>query len=255
VGLWIQEEDMKKTPLLLAATALILVSIPGCAVWRISQSAELARRSQPLQVTPVEAALRLLVVGDSTAVGTGASSPPASLAGLLAAKFPRLLIENRANDGATFADVATQLSGARQFDMVLVQAGGNDVIRLRDMDAVARDIERVTTLARQHAPLVVLMPAGNVGNAPFFFPPLSWWMTERSRQLHAHARASAARAGSGVVYVSLFEERENDPFAQQRDLNAKDGLHPSDAGYRLWLDQLMLQADLQQRLAAARASS
>jgi len=57
------------------------------------------------------------------------------------------------------------------------------------------------------------------------------------------------------VYVSLFEERENDPFAQQRDLNAKDGLHPSDAGYRLWLDQLMLQADLQQRLAAARASS
>jgi len=240
---------MKKTPLLLAAAALILVSVPGCAVWRITQSAELARRSQALQATPSEPALRLLVVGDSTAVGTGASSPAASLAGLLAARFPRLLIENRASDGATFADLATQLAGDKQFDMVLVQAGGNDVIRLRDMESVGRDIERVTALARQHAPFVVLMPAGNVGNAPFFFPPLSWWMTQRSRQLHAHARASAAQAGA--VYVRLFEERENDPFARQRDLNAKDGLHPSDAGYRVWLDQLMLQADLQQRLAAA----
>jgi len=240
---------MKKTPLLLAATALILVSIPGCAVWRIAQSAELARHSQALQATPSEPALRLLVVGDSTAVGTGASSPSASLAGLLAARFPGLLIENRGSDGASFADVATQLAGDKPFDMVLVQAGGNDIIRLRDMDAVGRDIERVTALARQHAPLVVLMPAGNVGNAPFFFPPLSWWMTLRSRQLHAHAQASAARAGA--VYVSLFEERANDPFALHRGLNAKDGLHPSDAGYRVWMDQLMLQANLRQRLAAA----
>ena len=240
---------MKRTPLLLAAMTLIAISIPGCAVWRISQSAELARSSQALQVTPAQSTLRLLVVGDSTAVGTGASSPAASLAGLLAAQFPRLLIENRANDGATFADVATQLAGDKPFDMVLVQAGGNDVIRLRDMDSVARDIERVTLLARQRAPLVVLMPAGNVGNAPFFFPPFSWWMTQRSRQLHAHAQAAAARPG--LVYVSLFEERENDPFARQRELNAKDGLHPSDAGYRVWLSQLMRQADLQQRLAAA----
>jgi len=240
---------MKKTPLLLAATALILVSIPGCAVWRIAQSAELARRSEALQATPSEPALRLLVVGDSTAVGTGASSPSASLAGLLAAQFPRLLIENRASDGATFSGLAAQLAGDKPYDMVLVQAGGNDVIRLRDMDAVARDIERVTALARQRAPFVVLMPAGNVGNAPFFFPPMSWWMTQRARQLHAHVQASAAR--SGAVYVSLFEERENDPFARQRDLNAKDGLHPSDAGYRVWLDQLMRQADLRQRLAAA----
>ena len=248
-----QKAGMLKTPLLLAATALVLVSISGCAVWRIAQSAELARRSEALQATPSAPALRLLVVGDSTAVGTGASAPTGSLAGLLAARFPRLLIENRAQDGARFADLSAQLAGAQQFDMVLVQAGGNDVIRLRDMDAVGRDVQRVATLARQRAPLVVLMPAGNVGNAPFFFPPLSWWMTQRSRQLHAHVRASAAQAGA--VYVNLFEERENDPFARQRDLNAQDGLHPSDAGYRVWLDQLMQQADLHKRLAAALPSS
>lgn len=243
-------------PLLMAASALVLLTLAGCAVWRVSQSAELARQSEPLQVRPPAPALRLLVVGDSTAVGTGASTPQASLAGLLAARFPGLLIENRARDGATFADVAAQLAapeaGGGGFDMVLVNAGGNDVIRLRDLEQVAEDIDRVARLARQRAPLVVLMPAGNVGNAPFFFPPASWWMTQRARRLHDAVLASAQR--HGAVYVRLFEERENDPFARQRSLNASDGLHPSDAGYRLWLQQLMQQAGLAQRLAAAAPS-
>lgn len=240
-------------PLLLAASALALVTLTGCTAWRVAQSAELARHSEPLQARPPAPVLRLLVVGDSAAVGTGASTPQASLAGLLAARFPGLLIENRARDGATFADVAAQLSGpglgGGPFDMVLVNAGGNDVIRLRNLDTVAQDIDRVAQLARQTAPVVVLMPAGNVGNAPFFFPPVSWWMTQRARRLHAAVAATAERRGA--VYVRLFEERENDPFAQQRALNASDGLHPSDAGYRLWLQQLLQQAGLAQRLAPA----
>ncbi len=240
-------------PLLLAASALALLAMTGCAAWRVSQSAELARRSEPLQVQPPTPVLRLLVVGDSTAVGTGASTPRASLAGLLSARFPGLLIENRAQDGATFADVTRQMaapaSNGARFDMVLVNAGGNDVIRLRNLDTVAQDIDRVAQLARQTAPFVVLMPAGNVGNAPFFFPPVSWWMTHRARRLHDAVAASAER--HGAVYVRLFEERENDPFAQQRALNASDGLHPSDAGYQVWMQQLMTQAGLAQRLTAA----
>ncbi len=243
-------------PLLLAASALALLTLTGCTVWRVAQSIELARQSEPLQVQPPAPAMRLLVVGDSTAVGTGASTPQASLTGLLAARFPGLLIENRARDGATFADVTRQLAASAQgggrFDMVLVNAGGNDVIRMRNLDTVAQDVDRVAQLARQTAPLVVLMPAGNVGNAPFFLPPVSWWMTQRSRRLHAAVAASAER--HGAVYVRLFEERENDPFAQQRALNARDGLHPSDAGYRVWLQQLLQQAGLERRLNAAAPS-
>ena len=242
---------MRTKPLLLTASALLLLAISGCTAWRVAESVQLVRQSEPLQVRPPAPAMRLLVVGDSTAVGTGASAPQASLVGLLAARFPGLLIENRARDGATFADVAAQLAGADlgRFDMVLVNAGGNDVIRLRNMDSVAQDIDRVARLAAQAAPLVVLMPAGNVGNAPFFMWPVSWWMTQRARQLHAAVAASAQR--HGAAYVRLFEERENDPFVQQRALNASDGLHPSDAGYRVWLQQLLQQARLAQRLAAA----
>lgn len=240
-------------PALLIAVLVALLTTSGCAVWRIGQAKELARRSEPLQHTPTDATLRLLIVGDSTGVGTGASAPQASVAGLLAQAYPRLRIDNLSRDGATFADVIGQLEGARaRYDLVLVNAGGNDVIRLRGLDAVRADVDRVALLARARGERVLLMPAGNVGNAPFFFPPVSWLMTSRARSLHGFVREAAAR--HGAVYVSLFKDKANDPFAQRpKELNAADGLHPSDAGYRVWFDELMAQGRLEPVLAAARA--
>lgn len=239
-------------PTVLAAVLVLLLATSGCAVWRIGQARELAERSEPLQQTPKEVARRLLIVGDSTAVGTGASAPPASLAGLLARAYPRLQIDNRARDGATFADVIGQLDAVTgRYDLVLVQAGGNDVIRLRPMDDVRADIDRVTTQSRARADLVLLMPAGNVGNAPFFFPPVSWLVSARARTLHGFVREAAER--HQAVYVNLFKEPENDPFVQRPGLHAADGLHPSDSGYRVWFDELMAQGRLAPLLAPAKA--
>jgi lysophospholipase L1-like esterase len=240
----------RPTTWLLATAATAVLALAAHAAWRIGQAAALARASQALQQSPAQARLRLLIVGDSTAVGTGASSARNSLAGLIGQAYPALAIENRAQDGARFADVAAQLGGAGHFDLVLVQAGGNDVIRGVGDDRLQADIERVVTLAGLAADRVVLMPAGNVGNAPFFFAPVSWWMTRRSRRLHALVRAAAAR--HAALYVNLFRERADDPFAHQRALHAVDGLHPSDAGYRLWFTALTAQADLPRHLAAAR---
>lgn len=239
-------------PALVAALLVAVLATSGCAVWRIGKADELARRSEPLQHTPADATLRLLIVGDSTGVGTGASAPQASLAGLLAQAYPRLQIDNRARDGATFADVIGQLDGATsRYDIVLVQAGGNDVIRLRKLADVQADIHRVALLARARGERVLLMPAGNVGNAPFFFPPVSWFMTSRARSMHGFVREAAAQ--NQAVYVNLFKEKANDPFAQQPGLNAADGLHPSDAGYRVWFDELMAQGQLAPVLAPAKA--
>lgn len=230
---------LKRTALF-AATATLL-TLTGCAAWRIGQSAELARLSEPFQQRPDKPTRRLLIVGDSTAVGTGASSPARSLAGLIAQRHPSWWIENRAQDGATFAQTLDQLAGEAPFDIVLVQAGGNDVIRLVDLETLDSSIGRVTAAAKRRAVEVVLMPAGNVGNAPFFFAPLSWWMTQRSRQLHQLVRQAAER--DGARYVRLFHERADDPFVQRPELNARDGLHPSDAGYRVWFDELLKQSD------------
>jgi len=225
----------------LAGVGLVLGA--GCAASRLQVSAELVRESEPFQASPDAAAHRLLIVGDSTAVGTGASSPQASLAGLIAAEHADWAIANRARDGAKFADVVEQLAGDERFDTVLLLAGGNDVVRLTGAEALRSSVDEALARARELAPRVIVMPAGNVGNAPFFHPPWSWWMSHRARRLHRIVRDAAA--SHDAAYVDLYKERRDDPFAQQpKRLNAADGLHPSDEGYRLWREELRRQAGL-----------
>ncbi|MET0335514.1 MAG: GDSL-type esterase/lipase family protein [Rhizobacter sp.] len=239
------------TRLLAIAAAAAVVLLAGCAVNKLHTASELAKASEPLQ-HPVEKPLaRLLIVGDSTAVGTGASAPQTSLAGLLARAYPGLLIENRGRDGATFAEIPSQLERDNaRFDVVLVLAGGNDVIRLRDLDVTPLHLQKIAELAKARSKQVVFMPAGNVGNAPFFFPPVSWWMSSRARAMHTLVRQAAEQQGAD--YVNLYKDRSDDPFAQRKELNAKDGLHPSDAGYQVWFEELMTQSGLAQQLAAAK---
>ena len=227
----------------LAASATVLV-VAGCAASRLKVSADLARASEPFEASPrPPVAHRLLVVGDSTGVGTGASAPAQSLAGLIARDHPDWEITNRAADGARLADVVAQLSGPGRFDTVLVLAGGNDVIRLSGAGTMGRALDDLTARARAIAPRVVLMPSGNVGHAPFFPPPLSWWMSARSRVLHRLVRETAA-ASPGVLYVNLYRAGADDPFLREPErLHAADGLHPSDDGYREWRATLRAQAD------------
>ena len=82
---------------LVVTTAIVMGAVvaltSGCAVWRVQRSAELARASEPFQSNPDNPAVRVLIVGDSTAVGTGASSGRESLAGLVARQYPRTLID------------------------------------------------------------------------------------------------------------------------------------------------------------------
>ena len=234
-----------------ALAVLALVTVAGCAPARLRNASALIKASEPFQSQPASPAGSLLVVGDSTAVGTGASSASQSLAGLLARDHPRLRIVNLAEDGAKFEDIARQLEGSERYDVVLIMGGANDVLRFTRQkpwrDAMAMAVQR----ARARAPTVILMPAGNVGNAPFFYPPVSWLMTQRAKSLHAMAREVAQ--ADQAIYVDLYRERQADPFAQQPErMNASDHLHPSDAGYAHWYEELKRQAGLPARIAALR---
>jgi hypothetical protein len=84
-----------------------------------------------------------------------------------------------------------------------------------------------------------------------------------SRRARVQARAAcvtAARrrfreaASAGAVdatYVDIYPERAADPFAQDpKRLIAADRLHPSDAGYAVWFDELERQAPLSALLGA-----
>ena len=235
-------------PLLWLALGVAVLATTGCAAWSMRDAAQLARASEPFQASPGTPVASVLVVGDSTAVGTGASSPQHSVAGLIGRGNPALRIVNRATDGAKYEDFARQLAQSdERFDFVLVLGGGNDVIRLTGADKLRADVQRTDELARERGRTVVLMPPGNVGNAPFFWPPTSWLMTQRSQSLHAVVREAAQ--ATGARYVNLYKPRAEDPFAQRpKELHARDGLHPSDAGYQEWMQELDRQAAMRAQL-------
>lgn len=229
---------------LIGSTVLVAGVLAGCTGWRLSTAARLARHSEPFEAMPPDPARRLLVVGDSTAVGTGASSPATSVAGRIGHAHPDWAITNRAEDGARMVDVVTQLTSATgTYDLVLLMAGGNDVIRLTSAVTWRRELQAAVRIAGGLGRDVVVMPCGNVGHAPFFLPPLSWWMSARSRRLHEIT--AEVTAVEGARYVKLLLPKDHDPFAQApARMHAADGLHPSDAGYRAWYDMLQAQGGL-----------
>lgn len=202
----------------------------------------MADAARPYQASPAAPTWRLLVIGDSTALGTGALTPAGSLAGWIGHHQPRWEIRNLGANGARWADLPAQLSVAGHgYDAVLVLAGGNDVIRLTARETLQQQVDAVLCQAAQVGRAVVVMPPGDVGHAPFFPPPASWWMSHRSQMLHALIRRAAT--ARGATYVGLLRPRSEDPFvAEAARLHAADGLHPSDAGYAQWYDSLARQA-------------
>lgn len=224
---------------MLAAAA----SVGGSTVRNLRHAARLTQLSRPFDASPQAAEASLLIVGDSTALGTGASTPQASLAGRIAARYPLLRVRNLARAGARFADIAGQLHDAGRHDLILVAGGANDVMRFTSQPRLAQDIDLTLQRAAAQAGRVILVPAPNVGNAPFFPQPLAWLLSRRARLLHRLARASAATVGA--AYVDLYREHAADPFAQDpQRLIAADRLHPSDAGYAVWFDEIERQASL-----------
>ena len=238
----------RRTPTRRMATFLALgagvLLVTACAPWRMWTAAELAQDARAYTARPDRPLQRLLVVGDSTAVGTGAAAPQDSLVGLIGQQHRQWRIDNLAANGARFGDVVRQLERAPEgYDMVLVLAGGNDVIRFTAHHTLRSQLQQTVALAQRKGRSVVLMPCGDVGHAPFFLPPVSWLMSRRSASLHALVQAVAA--DSQVRYVSLLKPRAQDPFVHRsQELHAADGLHPSSAGYQQWYRELVTQGGL-----------
>ncbi len=212
---------------------------------RVNTGRSLAEASAPFELRKKDAKRRVLVIGDSTGVGTGASDPADSIAGRIARDYPGTEIVNRAKDGARVADVPGELRDFRngEFDLVLLQVGGNDIIRFTDLVNLRNSTTRVLRLAVDKGGKVIFMSTGNVGLAPVFFPPVNWiysWRTQKARAIFM-----AVSKSEKVEYIDLFRVREEDPFSKDpATFYAADTLHPGSEGYRLWYEELKRQSSI-----------
>ncbi len=189
------------------------------------------------------AKLKILFIGDSTAVGTGAAHNTESVAGWFGQDFPQAQIENFSANGRRIAEqVQLFHSTEEHYDLIVAQIGGNDIMKFTPYSQIEKNLAILVKWAKQHAEHVIILHSGNVGLAPVFIWPFDEILTDRSRVVRAMYMKKAAE--EGVFYVDLFTERENDMFL--RDISqyySPDHLHPSGQGYRWWYDMIRKTLD------------
>lgn len=198
----------------------------------------------------------VLVIGDSTGVGTGAARPEDSIAGQLAQQFPHAAVVNHARNGARTLDALLQVvdAGSARYDLVLIHVGGNDVLRRTPLRALGPQVDALLARACQRSGHVVVTTTPNVGLVPAFLPPVSWWLTRRSREV-CGLFADAARR-HGAHYVDFFHTRATDPFGREpQRYFAEDRLHPSTDCYRYVYRDLVARSPIAAALAPRAAAA
>ena len=196
-----------------------------------------------LAATPVatrrpSGALRILAVGDSLALATGASRADG---GFIFPAFRELLraypdsrLDNVAIGGSTAADVLRLQAprvAASDPDVVVVCAGANDVLRGTSPPRFSATYRALLAALRRAAPRAQIICCGvpDVAASPLFAdqPAL---VGRRSVQYDAAVRAAARAAGAH--YVDFFAVTKHGAGHDER-LFSNDRFHPSDAGYEL----------------------
>lgn len=206
---------------------------------------KLAATAIPFSRTIPHAKQRILVVGDSTGVGTGASTNSRSLAGLVGNRYPEADILNASVNGAKTSDVLAQLNGVTGiFDLILIEIGGNDTVRFTNLEQLQKDLEEVLKRATAKSTRVLLTSTGNVGTAPLFPAPLRGLLTRRTLQVRDIFLKQVVLHSPTVRYTDLYRDADNDPFAKDPALHyAADSFHPSDAGYQDWFTLMSKELD------------
>jgi lysophospholipase L1-like esterase len=233
---------LKRTVFCLALAVVSLGAIVGVEVLIAARreylptgpALEIGGRWGPASGRP----LRLVVLGDSTAAGVGAGRPELS--------YPARLAAQLGDDGYRvdlsalgMADVLAEqvpLAEASDPDLVFVGIGANDAIHVTPIESVRRDMDEVLRRLRATGAAVVVAGAPDMHIEAFLEPlrSLSAW---RGRMVE-DAITSVARS-QGVQVVPLRAVAGPRFAANPRLYNSPDQLHPSAAGYGVWVDAIL----------------
>lgn len=190
-----------------------------------------------------EDALRIAVLGDSLALGTGASRADGGFIfkafRSVLARHPGSRIDNVAIGGSTIADVlrlqAGRLRGTR-YTCAIVCAGANDVVRGTPQAAFAWAYGRLLTRLERTVPATRIICCGvpDVSVSPIFADERAQTEAAAKRD-NAAVRAAAHAVGAMFVDLFAITHAVHDP---QRFLSG-DRFHPSDTGYAMLAKALM----------------
>jgi lysophospholipase L1-like esterase len=185
--------------------------------------------------------LRLAVLGDSIAYGTGATRVADTLGPRLVATLEAadVRVEHRvfAVPGAVSADLAAQVERARAWrpQLVVVVIGANDLTRLVPPERAAAALGSAVRTLHAAGAQVVLAPAPDLSIVPHV-PPFLREVVRAGSAVMRSAQVRVVRAEGGLVADA--DGATSAAFAADPRLFSADRFHPSSAGYAVIADAL-----------------
>jgi lysophospholipase L1-like esterase len=177
--------------------------------------------------------LRLVVLGDSIAFGTGALRVEDTLGRRLATALTTdgfdVDLHVLAVPGAASRDLAGQVRRAEPLhaDVALIVIGANDLARFIPPTQAAASLGAAVTAVGASGTDVVVVPAPDMSSVPFVPPAFRAAVRAASRQLQRSQAAAVESAGGTLAAVSEVGAA----FAADPAMFSADRFHPSSAGY------------------------
>jgi lysophospholipase L1-like esterase len=178
--------------------------------------------------------LRIVVLGDSIAFGTGALRSEDAIG----PRLVRALTEDDfdvdlhvlAVPGAASAQLAGQVRRAAPLraDLAVVVIGANDLARFVPAEQAAGDLAAAVADLRAAGTDVVVVPAPDMSSVPFVPPAFRPAVRAACALLQRRQAAVAEGAGASVAHIA---DEVGRAFGADPAMFSADRFHPSSAGY------------------------
>ena len=181
--------------------------------------------------------LRLLVIGDSSALGVGVTTQSDALLGQLTDRLEAhatVQYELIAQTGAKTVDVLSWLNDLPEarYDIAVTALGVNDVTKgvslRRWLQLQAQLITQIR--ARYGCKLVIVSGLPPVGQFPLLPHPLRWVLGRQAARFDRHLhRLAAQRSDCVALQFNMGLDESN---------MSEDGFHPGPTVYARWADEV-----------------
>lgn len=186
-----------------------------------------------------------VALGDSTAEGMGASVPERSYTSILHAslkeRYKSTKYLNVARSGAILSDVlTTQLPKAIEArpDLITLSVGANDIIRRTKSDEFERQLRKLLrTLHQETNAIVVISTVPDLSltpSVPKLLKTYSRYMANKMNDIIIRVADE-----TNTIVVDIFNDSKAILQAFPEAI-ATDGWHPSDFGYALWANSIIV---------------
>ena len=186
-----------------------------------------------------------VALGDSTAEGMGASTPQRSYTNIvfesLKDRYKQAKYLNVARSGAILKDVLqSQMPKAIEAkpSLITLSIGANDIIRRTKLDEFEGDLRELLTSLRQKTDATILISTvPDLSLTPAVPKLLKTYSKYKAGKLNQIIYKVGEE--TSTVTVDLFEDSRA-VLKMFPEAIASDGWHPSDFGYALWANTILV---------------